>query len=556
MYQQSAPGVRFEWLNPPAVLAEGRTDVAGFVGIAARGPLHRPVKVESWTQYTSTFGAHIPQGYLAYAVEGFFANGGRTCWVVRVADPATAAEARVDLLDGDGLPALRLTAVTMGTWAREVAVSVSRTAADRFGLTLELGAEALELWRNLTMDPDDPRYAPRLLNDELAGSRLVRAEDLAAAARFPASTPSERAPNLRRGGVRLQGGADGLAALAPGHLSGEGSPERCPWGLAALALVDEVSIVTLPDLMTKPVVEPRRRRRPPRCDIDAEPTLPPPPETPPEFPPPFTEAQLNQLQNALLRHCELLQDRVAVLDPRIEDTSVTRVAELRQDLGSSYGALYWPWLRCPDPLGVEGLLRPVPPSGHVAGIYARGDLRVGVHKPPANELVEGASDVVVASDDITHADLNRQDVNVIRVWNGLGIRVAGARTLATDPPLPAARYVNVRRLLTMIEERVLEDTQWAVFEPNDPSLWREVDRVIRGFLDRLWRRGMLDGATAADAYSVTCDASTNPPETTGVGRLVCHIGLQPPLPAEYVIVRIGRSEGTTQITETTGGRRA
>jgi uncharacterized protein len=127
--------------------------------------------------------------------------------------------------------------------------------------------------------------------------------------------------------------------------------------------------------------------------------------------------------------------------------------------------------------------------------------------------------------------------------------------LATGPPLPAARYVNVRRLLTMIEEQVLEQTRWAVFEPNGPGSWREVDRVVRGFLTRLWQQGVLDGATAAEAFFVTCDATTNPPEEIDAGRLVCLIGVQPPLPAEFVVVRIGRSQGATEITETPGSPR-
>jgi hypothetical protein len=219
---------------------------------------------------------------------------------------------------------------------------------------------------------------------------------------------------------------------------------------------------------------------------------------------------------------------------------------------TSYAALYWPWLRSPDPLRLEGLLRSVPPSGHVAGIYARGDLRVGVHKPPANELVRTINDVTAVSDDVVHATLNADGVNVIRAWNGQGIRVAGARTLSRDGGF---RYVNIRRLLTMIEEAFLEDTAWTVFEANGPDLWREVDRIARGFLDRLWRQGMLDGATAAEAYSVTCDETTNPPDEVAIGRLVCLIGVQPPWPAEFVVVRIGRTESVTEIVETAGGTR-
>jgi phage tail sheath protein FI len=141
-------------------------------------------------------------------------------------------------------------------------------------------------------------------------------------------------------------------------------------------------------------------------------------------------------------------------------------------------------------------------------------------------------------------------VNVIRPYNGRGVRVVGARTLSDDP---LWRYINVRRLLIMIERAIDTQTQWIVFEPNNPTLWSIVDRAIRSFLDRLWRRGMLDGARAEDAYVVQCDAATNPPEETEIGRTVCQIGVQPPWPAEFVIVRIGKTDGGTSFEESGGG---
>jgi phage tail sheath protein FI len=235
---------------------------------------------------------------------------------------------------------------------------------------------------------------------------------------------------------------------------------------------------------------------------------------------------------------------VAVLDvpDGLERTEL--VLAWREQFGSSFGALYHPWVRTADPRA--GGLRAVPPSGHVAGVYARGDLLVGVHRPPANELVEAAADVRFRVDDLRHGELNDGGVNVIRAYGGRGLRVGGARTLSEDPPW---RYVNVRRLLCMIEATIDRQTQWAVFEPNNRELWRDVDRVIRGFLDRLWRLGALDGATAEEAYSVQCDDTTNPPPETEAGRLTCRLGVLPPWPAEFVVVRIGRTRGETEILE-------
>jgi phage tail sheath protein FI len=127
------------------------------------------------------------------------------------------------------------------------------------------------------------------------------------------------------------------------------------------------------------------------------------------------------------------------------------------------------------------------------------------------------------------------------------VRVAGARTLT--PPSSEWRFVNVRRLLIMIEEAIDEQTQWTVFEPNNRDLWSDIERVARSFLETLWHRGMLDGASPEEAFSVRCDESTNPPSETDVGRVICEIGVLPPWPAEFVVVRIGKTDGGTEIIE-------
>jgi len=189
----------------------------------------------------------------------------------------------------------------------------------------------------------------------------------------------------------------------------------------------------------------------------------------------------------------------------------------------------------------------------VAGVWARSDRRAGVHKPPANEALEGVEDVLFRLGDEEHGDLNEAGVNAIRLYDGRGIRVAGARTVSSDPLL---RYVNVRRLLLMIAEAVDEGTQWTVFEPHDLRLRREIDRVVRSFLDSLFRRGVLDGAKAEEAYSVRCDETTNPPAEVEAGRLICQIGVQPPWPAEFVIVRLAKSVSGVELLDAQDGREA
>ena len=603
MLQYRTPGVYFEWLDKRApAIVPLRTDIAGFVGIAASGPLHVPVKIESFTQFTSTFGDHIPQGYLAYAVEGFFANGGQTCWVVRVADAATARPAVFDLLDENDPPnrTLRLKAISRitrrdergrpsfetydnpGTAGENITFTLSSTARDRFSLIIRLG-NAQEIWRDLSLRSDDRRYVEKIVNDKANGSNLVEAKVLVSSSRAPLNTPNRLARNLHGGVGRLVNGTDGLKNLTADQFAGvlsSGSRTELQ-GLATLELIDEISIVAIPDIMPKSIVTPPPPKTPPhdcskldRADFEALykeepwPTLecclptiePDPPDKENrelEFPPRFEKEQILFLQSALVAHCEKLKDRVAVLDtPLLDPTSkIELTPELalawRKNFDTKYGAIYFPWLRVPDVLNLEGILRSVPPSGHIAGIYARGDRRVGVHKPPANEELEGVKDVEVTLEDVDHGALNDNGINVIRPYRGRGVRVAGARTL-TKLTNPEFRFLNIRRLLIMIEEAIDEQTQWTVFEPNNHDLWRDIERVARSFLDTIWRLGMLDGATPEEAFFVRCDETTNPEAEIDLGRVTCEIGLLPPWPAEFVIVRIGKTEGGTEIIEGAG----
>lgn len=570
MRAYTTPGVYFEWLDTSAqTIAIVRTDVAGFVGFAERGPLHEPVRIESWTQFRSTFGRHTTAAYLAYAVEGFFANGGEICYVVRVADPSTAATASLHVRLDDGR-ILSLRAVSPGRWGNRLRATLTRARSERYTLTLRLPSGEQEQWRDLTFEENDERFAVRVLNGESIDSK----DQDAAEERHPLREPAPGSMLVRAGIVpgqagwtgplidlrrpsesgRFDGGEDGLWTIGPEHVSGRGAPPGLTWGLAALERVPAVAIVAVPDIMPQ-LLTPVRVRTPlgPDCSRPcppapwSEPEADPDPDWPPVFPP----DQIRELQRAIVSHCDVMRNRVAVLDTRIEDASPQAAAEWRRGFDSKYAAIYYPWLRVaqPDHLDAPAPLRNVPPSGHVAGIYARVERQVGVHKPPANELVEGAKDVSVQTDDIAHGFLNDQRVNVIRAFAGRGIRVAGARTVSSDSEW---RYVNVRRLMVMIERAIDRSTQWLVFEPNRQDVWRDVDRVLRAFLDGLWRRGMLDGATAAEAYDVACDLSTMADDDIVRGQLIAKLGVQPPWPAEFVIVRIGRTESGLQVIEGRG----
>jgi phage tail sheath protein FI len=498
-----APGVRIEWPDTNAQqLDTGRTDVAGFLGIAERGPLHTAVKLESMRQFRTTFGAHIERGCLAYGVEGFFANGGRTCWVVRVADPAAgrAARLRVQLPGGRFV----LEAISPGKWGDAIEVQ-AQWGPDGIAALLVMEQERsqhIELAAPNGMPPLPDGSGERTLLGVPAGSLPELSPYVLV--RVLADQGGAGPVWTAAGGANafLAGGLDGRDTLRPQHFSG-GTALEPPtrWGIEALELVDEVAFIAAPDLMLAG----------------------------------FTDPQVQDVQIAMLAHCVAQRDRVALLD--LPQVPIPDALALRDALpGMGFGALYYPWIAVADPLGGPGDLRTMPPSALVAGIVARCDRLRGVHKPPANELLEGVSSVSQRIDGAAHAQLNEAGINAIRAVPGRGVLVLGARTLDGDP---AWRYLNVRRLFNMIEEALEAQMQWLTFEPNNPRLWKEMDRAVRGFLERLYRAGMLDGATSDAAYSVRCDASTNPPSSTDEGRAVCLIGIQPPYPAEFVVVRVG-----------------
>lgn len=278
--------------------------------------------------------------------------------------------------------------------------------------------------------------------------------------------------------------------------------------------------------------------------------------------------------DAVLTHCEKMKDRVAVLDAPKEVAlfnNLTKVAAPKPTTGSSdgsddspaapapkekglrartsdsgFGAFYFPWLVVKDPLSPKKMVT-VPPSGHIAGIYARVDSTRGVHKAPANEPIRGALDLAYRVTREEQGELNINGVNCIRFFPGQGIRVWGARTLAESSS--EWKYINVRRLFNMIEESIARSTQWVVFEPNDATLWNSIKRDVSAFLTMLWRQGALKGTTPEEAFFVKCDGETNPSDMINAGMVVTVIGIAPVKPAEFVIFKIGQSEGGIETSE-------
>jgi hypothetical protein len=642
-----------------------RTDVAGFVGIARQGPSDVPIRVESWRQFQAYFGDFTGAGYLAYAVRGFFENGGRRCWVVRVASPAAAA-ASVVLRDSSPAPAdvWRVLASSPGVWGNALDLTVREThraqtvspgtsqtapvytavasvagfsrgtlvrvsqdgAATVWKVVSDIDAEnGLLFWvaprpeRRLPYDaplqgfsgnlpliiqsveytllvreasrlvrtydglslvPEHPNYGPGLLRPPVidvdtgpprtlpAAPEPVVLEELRELDALPVTgfqplDVSDPAPRL------LVGGADGLATLRVDDFIGsEVDPldsdavrAQKQRGLRALDLVDEVSILAVPDIQIRPIEPPQRSPLPP-CVPDPclPPPLPAPPQGPPvpvgDLPPVFSDADIYRAQAALVERCETLRDRIALLDPPFtaarDDTAGAGAARVwRARFDSKYAAFYYPWLRVVDPVRLAsgadpGLTRDVPPCGHVAGQYARTDLSVGVHKAPANAALGWVQDVTAVVNDALHGVLNSAGINAIRPLAGRGVRILGARTVSSDTDW---QFVNVRRLMMMIEKAILASTQWAVFEPNDAPTRAKLRLALTSFLVTLWQRGALMGDSPAAAFFVRCDETNNPPPARDVGRLLAEVRVAPSQPFEFVVLRIGRADNEFQITE-------
>lgn len=250
--------------------------------------------------------------------------------------------------------------------------------------------------------------------------------------------------------------------------------------------------------------------------------------------------RIRNVQQAMVAHCKLMKYRFAILDTP-PGLNAQQAIEWREfiKIDSDYAALYYPWLIVPDPSG-DRITKPVPPSGHIAGIYNQSDAQRGVHKAPANENLVNAVGVEF---DISKGEqdfLNPIGVNCIRAFRGRGIRVWGARTLSSNA---AWRYINVRRLFITVEASIDAGLQWVVFEPNDSTLWAKVRRDVTSFLRVVWLSGALFGNTPEQAFYVKCDEELNPPEVRDLGQLIIEVGLAPVKPAEFVIFRITQWAG-------------
>lgn len=575
MAEYLSPGVYVEEFDSGIKAMEGvGTSTAGFVGMAQKGPVKGlPVLITSMADYQRRFGGYLSerdygsQRFLPYAVEQFFNNGGSSCYVMRVCGqegdngPKTA--------QGTGA-FLTLTAANPGAWGNSIRVECKPVVKNRvkvtepgegdssyklestvgyqagdlvclqqagkekvlcFGCVQEAGAESVTLeWQGdasqLKFPKEDETNIPDVflylvewglsIRDDTASEQYESVSFNAGRSNFVDSVlersqlvccqtdESKLAADLKEQlcgasaepcfAIDFAGGSDGTISATDidvdMYLGQDGAPDTRR-GLAAFQTISDVSIMAIPGITHEAV------------------------------------------QGGLVTHCENMGNRFAILDMPLLSKEVSELQEFRENVDSSYAAMYHPWLQGYDSLARRNVF--LPPSGAMAGIYGRTDNTRGVHKAPANEIVRSCSGLSVNYNEAEQAKLNPRGINLIRALPGQGIRVWGARTCSSDGNW---KYVNVRRLFIFIEESIRVNTNWAVFEPNDEMLWSRVEGTIRVFLTSQWRNGALTGATADEAFFINIGKSTMTEDDILNGRLICVIGVAPVRPAEFVVFRI------------------
>ncbi|MCX9010215.1 MAG: phage tail sheath family protein [Candidatus Methanoperedens sp.] len=517
MPEYLTPGVYVEEFEIGAKPIEGvSTSTAGMLGPTERGP-STPQLVTNWLQFQRMYGSYIDGSYLAYAVDGFFANGGQRCYIGRVvANDASKASLK---LTAAGSDALTVEAIGEGSWGNRIVVKVGtgtlNTGANPlFKLSVFYWKDPLpttlfdpetdkktkpqpamiEVFDNLSISPTSPDYFNLKVNGI---SNLIT---ISKQTNDSGNMPNSPSAVTSLGGTGLDGTAIGIDDYLRDSATDDVPGNRK--GLTAFKEIDEISIVYVPDA-----------------------------------------SNIQGLVSKIITHCEELKDRFAIIDADDGSSNVSNINP-RNNFDTKYAAFYYPWIRIMD--SVTGAEKLVPPGGHMAGIYARSDVERGVHKAPANEVVRGAMDLEFQITKGEQGILNPRGVNVIRAFPGRGIRVWGARTLSSDA---LWKYINVRRLFIFVEESIEEGTQWVVFEPNDEKLWARVRATITQFLTRVWRDGALMGTKPEEAFFVKCDRTTMTQDDIDNGRLICIIGIAPVKPAEFVIFRIAQWAGGSSATE-------
>jgi Phage tail sheath protein FI len=343
----------------------------------------------------------------------------------------------------------------------------------------------------------DPNDRVEAVADLLDLESLSNSPDASPAATILMGLNTQNSTDAERSArIFLRNGSDGDRLTGPDY---EGSEDHPKSGIRTLEDLEEISIIAAPG----------------STDSDGG----------------ETGADVRRL---LIAHCEKMRYRVAVLDS-VSGHLISEVRADRSSIDTTRAGFYYPWVEIADPVTETDIL--LPPSGFVAGIFARNDIERGVHKAPANEVIRLAKSLELNINKAQQEVLNPDGINVLRFFEGRGYRVWGARTSTSDPEW---KYMNVRRYFAYLERSIEKGTQWAVFENNGRTLWSNIQSTVADFLFTEWKEDRIAGATPEEAFFVRCDRSTMTQNDIDNGRMICLIGVAPLRPAEFVIFRIGQ----------------
>lgn len=513
------PGVYVEEVSSGALAIEAAsTSTAIFVGETERGPLE-PTKLRSFEDYQRLYGGYLrtlgtgtERLLMAYALEAFFQNGGTAAYVLRAQEGGLEPGTRTI---GSGTESAVLEASSPGAWCKDRLLAVlgasSDGAAERFRIFVLLKDlssgrwRMVEEWDRLSLEPADEGHAAQVLERSLylrwkEGELTARPVLDITEASPTESEVIDRVSSLLEApdfATQFSNGKGGVTALAD-----------TDYGSQVLPRLDEVTDASLLVLPGKTAS--------------------------------FANEAVAYVESRPLRDLFYVADL-----PRAAGTDVgAAVKGSLSALGSlsrsDLTAVYWPWVQVSDPVGAgRDAVLAVPPSGHVAGLYARTDARRGVWKAPAGveatllgirtldyKLLDGHQD-----------DLNPKGLNALRLVPSAGAVVWGARTLRPDSEW---RYVSVRRLAIFLRKSLYEGTQWAVFEPNAEPLWASLRTAVGAFMEQLFRQGAFAGRTSREAYFVKCDAETTRPEDQASGLVNLWVGFAALKPAEFIVVKLSQ----------------
>jgi Bacteriophage tail sheath protein len=512
------PGVYIQEI-PSAVhtISGVATSIAAFVGWAAEGPTNQATLVQSWSDFANQFGGLDSRSDLGYVVNQFFGNGGQQAYIVRlIGTGAIAGHVGVPKETGTG-DAFTVTAIDEGQWSTSYGVRILPNPADatRFSLLVVQTPSTtqeitLESFTNLSMASNDPqsRTVDSVVNAVAGGSQLIRlsavdrtSEPKANALTTPGNPPAP---------YKLASGNDGTvleAGTAAFHtaLNADGS------GSGGVHLLDTVPIFNI---------------------------LCVPGET--------DGTTIGELQT----YCHN-ERAFYVVDCKPGDSFTSLKGGPPSQItgpNSVNSAFYFPWVNAPDPLQ-QGRLRPCPPCGFVAGLYAATDATRGVWKAPAgiDAGLTGEAGLVVNVTDAQNGTLNVQAINCLRNFPAYGDVIWGARTLRGNDQVGSEwMYVPIRRFALFLESSLYQGTQWVVFEPNDEQLWGQIRLNVGAFLQGLFLQGAFQGTTPQQAYFVKCDADNNPQASIDQGIVNILVGFAPLYPAEFVVIQIQQMAGQLQ----------